>query len=171
MALTKQEKEQVLSQVREWLEKADASIMVEYTGMRMPDLDNVRAKLRESGGEFHVIKNTFIRKVFTESGYEVPADFTDNSTAVIFAYGDAAATAKALKESTAKMDAVKIKGGYLGKEMLTKQQIIALAELPPLPVMRATLLGVLQAPAGKLVRTVAEPARGLAAVVKAYAEK
>jgi len=171
LALTKQEKEQVLSQVREWLEKADASIMVEYTGMRMPDLDNVRAKLRESGGEFHVIKNTFIRKVFTESGYEVPADFTDNSTAVIFAYGDAAATAKALKESTAKMDAVKIKGGYLGKEMLTKQQIIALAELPPLPVMRATLLGVLQAPAGKLVRTVAEPARGLAAVVKAYAEK
>lgn len=171
MALTKQEKEQVLGQVREWVEKADASIMVEYTGMRMPDLDNVRAKLRDSGGEFHVIKNTFVRKVFTEAGFEIPEDFTSKSTAVIFAFGDAAGTAKALKESTAKMEAVKIKGGYLGKELLTKQQVLALADLPSLPVMRATLLGVLQAPASKFVRTLAEPARSLAAVVNAYAEK
>lgn len=171
MALTKQEKEQVLAQVSEWVNKADATILVEYTGMRMPDLDSVRAKLRESGGEFHVIKNTFVRKVFAEAGLELPADFTTNSTAVIFAFGDAAGTAKALKESTAKMEAVKIKGGFLGQEMLSSAQVLALADLPSMPVMRATLLGVLQAPASKLVRTIAEPARGLAGVINAYAEK
>lgn len=171
MALTKQEKEQVLGQVREWVEKADATIMVEYTGMRMPDLDNVRAKLRETGGEFHVIKNTFVRKVFAEAGYAGVEELTTNSTAVIFAFGDAAGTAKALKESTAKMEAVKIKGGYLGQELLSKAQVLALADLPSLPVMRATLLGTIQAPASQLVRTLAEPARGLAAVINAYAER
>ncbi len=65
----------------------------------------------------------------------------------------------------------KVKGGYLGVEKLSSAQVKSLADLPPLPVMRATLLGVLQAPAGKLVRTLAEPARGLASVVRAYSEK
>jgi large subunit ribosomal protein L10 len=51
---------------------------------------------------------------------------------------------------------------------LNAAQVKALSDMPPLPVMRATLLGVLQAPAGKLVRTLAEPARGLAAVIKAH---
>ena len=54
--------------------------------------------------------------------------------------------------------------------MLNASQIKALADLPPLPVMRATLLGTILAPASKLVRTLAEPARGLAAVIKAYSE-
>ena len=66
---------------------------------------------------------------------------------------------------------MRIKGGYLGNKSISKAQVEALAELPPLPVMRATLLGTIMAPASKLVRTIAEPARGLAAVVKAYSEK
>ncbi len=56
-------------------------------------------------------------------------------------------------------------------QVLNASQVKALADMPPLPVMRAQLLGVLQAPASKLVRTIAEPARGLAAVVKAFSEK
>jgi large subunit ribosomal protein L10 len=66
---------------------------------------------------------------------------------------------------------VKVKGGLLSGRSLNPAQVKALADMPPLPVMRATLLGVLQAPAGKLVRTIAEPARGLAGVVKAFSEK
>jgi large subunit ribosomal protein L10 len=58
----------------------------------------------------------------------------------------------------------------MGGKSLNAAQVKSLSELPPLPVMRAMLLGVLQAPAGKLVRTLAEPARGLAAVIKARTE-
>jgi large subunit ribosomal protein L10 len=68
-------------------------------------------------------------------------------------------------------DFIKVKGGFMGGQSLSAAQVKALAEMPPLPVVRAQLLGVLLAPAGKLVRTIAEPARGLAAVVKAFAEK
>jgi large subunit ribosomal protein L10 len=69
------------------------------------------------------------------------------------------------------LEFLKIKGGYLDSQSVSAQQIQALAELPPLPVLRARLLGTLLAPASKLVRTLAEPGRQLAAVVKAYADR
>ena len=167
MALTRQKKEEVLSQYREWVSKGQALVMVEYTGVTVHQLDDIRAKLRETGAEFHVMKNTFTKKVLAESGYSVPAGLLEKSTAVMVAFSDAAASAKALTESTSKIEAIKIKGGFLGTQALSANQVKALADLPPLPVVRAQLLGVLQAPASKLVRTLAEPARSLAYVIQA----
>ena len=66
---------------------------------------------------------------------------------------------------------MKIKAGYLEGRMMTAEEVKALADLPPLPVMRATLLGTLLAPASQLVRTLAEPGRQVAAVIKAYADQ
>jgi len=68
-------------------------------------------------------------------------------------------------------DAIKLKGGFLDKQTLSAAQVKALADLPPLPVVRAQLLGVLQAPAGKLVRTLARTCPSLASVLRAYSEK
>ena len=70
----------------------------------------------------------------------------------------------------AKDEAFKIKGGYLDKAFLNVKEIKALSDLPPLPVMRAKLLGTILAPASKLVRTINEPARSLAAVVQAHVQ-
>jgi large subunit ribosomal protein L10 len=81
------------------------------------------------------------------------------------------ATAKSLAEVTKGIEFVKVKGGFMDKQTLSESQVKALATLPPLPVVRAQLLGVLQAPASKLVRTLAEPARQVASVVKAYSDK
>jgi len=66
---------------------------------------------------------------------------------------------------------LKVKGGFLENRPMSADEVKALADLPPLPVMRARLLGVLQAPAAQLARTLAEPARQLAAVLKAYADR
>lgn len=171
MALTRQKKEQVLAQYQKWIDESQAVVLVEYTGIKMASLDTIRAKLRETGGEFHVVKNTFARKIFEANGMTVPADYLKKSTAVAFAFKDAAATTKALTDATVKMEAIKLKGGFLGKQTLSAAQVKALAELPPLPVVRAQLLGTLQAPASKLVRTIAEPARSLASVFRAYADQ
>jgi len=102
---------------------------------------------------------------------DMPADYLLKSTALSFAFTDPASTAKALTDATKGNEFVKVKGGLMGGKTLSAAEVKALSDLPPLPVMRATLLGVLQAPAGKLVRTIAEPARGLAAVVQAFTEK
>ena len=170
MALTREQKEQVLAQYAEWFDKSQAVVLVEYTGLKMKDLDAIRAKIRETGGEFHVLKNTLVRKVFEAREMSVSDALLEKSTAVAFAFNDAAATTKALTDATKGMEAVKVKGGFLNKQALDAAQVKTLADMPPLPVVRSQLLGVLQAPAGKLVRTIAEPARSLASVFRAYAD-
>ena len=171
MAITKERKQEVLNTYQDWLKRSQAVILVEYTGAKMKDMDTIRARVRESGAEFHVVKNTLMRRVFTEQGMTLPDGFLLQSTAISFAFTDAPATAKALSDATKGMAFVKVKGGFLGGQMLSAAQVKSLADLPPLPVVRAQLLGVLQVPAGKLVRTIAEPARSLAAVFRAYSEK
>ena len=171
MAITKERKEQVIEQYQDWLKKSQAVILVEYTGSSMKVMDNLRAKIRESGGEFHVVKNTLARRAFANSGMDLPADVLVKSTAVSFAFSDPALTAKALADATKGNEFVKVKGGFMAGQKLSAAQVKSLADMPPLPVMRANLIGMIQAPAGKLVRTLAEPARGLAAVVKAFSEK
>jgi len=171
LAVSKERKEETLATYAEWLKKSQAVILVEYTGAKMKDLDGIRAKIREAGGEFHVMKNTLARRAFANSGMSLPKDFLVKSTAVSFAFTDPASTAKALTDATKGKEFVKVKGGFMSGQALNAAQVKSLAEMPPLPVIRAQLLGVLQAPAGKLVRTIAEPARGLAAVIKAFSEK
>lgn len=171
MALTKQRKNEVLSTYEDWLKRSQSVILVEYIGANMKAMDNIRAKVREAGGEFHVVKNTLVRRAFANLGMNLPDEYLLQSTAISFAFDDPAATAKALANAIKGLDFVKFKGGFMGSELMDAAQVKSLAELPPLPVVRGQLLGVLQAPAGKLVRTVAEPARSLASVFRAYSEK
>lgn len=171
MALSKQKKNEVLDQYKDWLKNSQAVILLEYTGATMKNMENIRAKIRESGGEFHVVKNTLVKLALESNGYAIPEGLLENSSAASFAFSDPVGTAKALSEATKGLEAIKVKGGYMGSEVLNAAQVKALAELPPLSVVRGQLLGVLQAPAGKLVRTIAEPARSLASVFRAYSEK
>lgn len=171
MALSKNRKTELLDQYKGWLSNSQAVFMTEYTGVTMKHLDVLRAKLREIGAEYHVVKNTLGRRAFEEAGYEISDELFLGSTAVGFAFEDSPGAAKAISDFASDVDFVKLKGGYLGDRFIDKNEIKALADLPPLPVMRAQLLGVLNAPASKLVRTLAEPGRGLASVVRAFSEK
>jgi large subunit ribosomal protein L10 len=171
LAKSKEQKEAMLAEYTNLLGKSQAVVLVEYAGLKMRDLDAIRARARESGGEFHVVKNTLAKLALEKAGFKVPADYAEKSTAIGFAFRDAAGFAKALTEVTKGMEAVKIKGGFLGAQSLNAADVKSLANLPPLPIMRAQLLGVLQAPAARLVRTLAEPGRRMAYVVKAYSEK
>jgi large subunit ribosomal protein L10 len=171
LAFSKQQKTKMMEQYQAWFEKSKAMIMVEYSGLNMKGINAVRAKTRDAGGELHVVKNTLMRSVFKAKGLPVEGKLLEGSSAIGFAFDDAPAVAKAFTDFAKGNELFKIKGGYLGDKAMNPAQIKSLADLPPLPVMRATLLGVLQAPASKLVRTLAEPARGLAAVVKAHSEQ
>lgn len=171
MAFSKKHKNVMQEQYSNWLKKSQAMIMVEYTGLNMKGINTIRSKAREAGGEFHVVKNTLLKNVFKEQNIAVDEKLLTGSTAIGFAFNDAPAMAKAMADFVKGNEVFKIKGGYLGDQMMDAVQVKALADLPPLPVMRAKLLGLLQAPAGQLVRTLAEPARGLASVVRAHSEQ
>lgn len=171
MAISKQRKEELVDSYAQWLEKSQALIVTEYSGLTMKQVDELRSKIREAGGEFHIIKNTLGKVALNAAGMPEAEKLLTGSTAVMFAFQDPPMIAKVVADYARTSEFVKIKGGYLGKNLMSPEQVKALAELPSLPVMRAQLLGVLNAPASKLVRTLAEPARQVAAVLKAYADK
>jgi len=171
VAFTKKQKSEMLSQYSEWLKQSNAVFMMEYNYMTVKDVEALRAQVREAGGAAHVVKNTLFNKAFKEVNIEYSETLV-KTTMVGFASDDAPAVAKvfaeAVKENSEKYT---LKGGILDGVEISIDQIKALSDLPPLPIMRATLLGVLSAPASKLVRTLAEPARQVAAVVKARSEQ
>jgi large subunit ribosomal protein L10 len=153
------------------MKKSRALILAEYKGLTMAELDALRSRMRVTGGEFHVIKNTLGKLAFREAGLNIPEQYLEGSTAIGFAFEDAPGVAKMFSEYARTSEFLKIKGGFLGTEVMSPEQVKALADLPPLPVLRARLLGVIQAPAARLARTIAEPARQIAAVFKAYADR
>jgi len=169
LALTKERKEELVAQYEAWMKESKALILAEYTGLTMPQMDELRAKARENGAEFHVVKNRLAKMVFEAAGLDTKDLFT-GSTAFGVGFEDAPGIAKTIKDLNKDMPALQIKGGFMDNRVLTADQVIALAELPPLPVVRGQLLGVINAPASKLVRTIAEPGRSLAQVIKAHAD-
>ncbi len=169
MAFTKDEKQKMLDQYESWLTKSQAVFMLQYSQMSMSAVNEVRAKAREVGAEMHVVKNTIFGLLLDKLGID-GKKYLEQTTLVGFAFNDAPALAKVVNEA-AKGDIFKVKGGLLGRRAISSADVKALADMPPLPVVRAQLLGVLSAPASKLVRTINEPARGLAAVIKAHSEK
>lgn len=171
MAISKQKKEAILTQYIEWLNNSQAVVLVEYTGATMKDLDNIRKKVRESGGEFHIVKNTLAKLALEKTERTILEGYLENSTAMGFAFEDSVSVVKAVSEFTKSIETLKIKGGYLEARAMSADEIRTLAEVPPLPVLRGQLLGLLMTPANKLARTLAEPGRQLATVLQAYSEK
>jgi len=170
LAITKERKNELITHYSEWVKRSKALVLTQYVGLTMKDIDGLRAKVRENGGEFHIIKNTLAKLAFEQAGLQVLQGQFEGSTAIVFAFVDAPATVKTVTDFAKSSEFLKIKGGFLEKQALTPDGVKALAELPPLPVVRGQLLGTLLAPASKLVRTLAEPGRMIAAVIKAHAE-
>ncbi len=140
MAFTKSEKNEMMARYSKWLEKSNAVFMMEYKKMDMKVIDGIRAKVREAGGESHVVKNTLMQKVLSENDFG-KMDLASTNL-VGFAFNDVSAVAKAIVDIS-KDYAFRIKGGYLNKDVISGEEIKALASLPPLPVMRAKLLGTI----------------------------
>ncbi|MCC7358438.1 MAG: 50S ribosomal protein L10 [Anaerolineales bacterium] len=171
MAISKQRKEELLQEYAALINKSEGLILVEYRGLTMKGMDPLRLKVREAAGELHVVKNTLARKALTAAGRAAPEELFSASTAVGFAFSDLPGVAKALTSYAKDNEFVKVKGALLGGRVLTPKEVEALAELPPLPVVRAQLLGLLAAPATRLTSAIAGGVRQVVNVVKAYADK
>jgi large subunit ribosomal protein L10 len=171
LAISKKRKVEVIEQQKEWLAKSKAVVLSEYIGLNAKELEQLRLKIRDAGGEMHVVKNTLGKLAFEEAGLHLPEDALTNSTAISYAFTNAPDLAKAITDFAKTSEFVKVKGGILGDKVISAEEVKALADLPPLPVLRAQLLGTILAPASQLVRTLAEPGRQIAAVVKAYADQ
>ena len=171
MALTRERKQELVAQYADLLADSQAVVITTYLGLDAAQIVTLRNAVREAGGRFMVAKNTLLKRAFEAADYPVPEEALTGSTAIAFALSDPPAVAKAIVDFAKGQDAVEVKIGFLDRQMISAEQVNALASLPPLPVMRAQLLGTIMAPASQLARLLAEPGRQVAAVLKAYSEK
>ena len=170
MAFTKEEKKELVSQYETWLKDSKAIYVMSYSNMSMSNIDQVREKAEEVGGEIHVVKNTLMDIALKNVDFS-DEGFFDGSSIVGFALQDAPSVAKILNTSIKDEGFFAFKGGYLNGEVINIDQIVTLAELPSRDEVRAQLLSLINTPATKLLRTIAEPARGVAMVLKSFSEK
>ena len=146
-------------------------IVVGYQGLKVSHMTELRQRLQKAGAEVHVVKNSVFRVAAKEAGIADLNGSLAGQMAVVTGQKDVSAAAKALKNFAAEFDKLKIKFGFLNNSRIEEAGIIALADLPSLDVLRAKILGLLVAPATKLVTLINTPASQLAQVIKAKSEK
>lgn len=159
---------------QEYVERLNASpffIVVDYQGLSVSQFTALRKRLRKGGAEVHVVKNSIFRAAAQEAGVEDLSGALTGQLAVVTGQQDISAAAKAVKTFQAEFERPKLRFGYLNDQRLELAELMALADLPSLDVLRATLLGTLQAPAQNLVRLLNTPATQLAQVLKAKMDK
>jgi large subunit ribosomal protein L10 len=144
--------------------------VADYTGLKVDQFSELRTRLWNAGARCHVVKNTFLRRAAKAAGLPELADLK-GQTAIVVGDKDVAAAAKVLKTFAAEFKKPEVRTGVVDRLVVSKEQIAAIADLPSREVLLATLLGVLNAPASKLVRVLNEPASSLARLLKAKAEK
>jgi large subunit ribosomal protein L10 len=152
LSLNLQEKQAVVAEVAKQVAGAQAIIMVENRGLAVADLTKLRAKARASGVYFRVVKNTLVRRAVADTPF---AGLTDKMVGPL-AYGigaDPVAVAKVLSDFAKGNEKFVITGGGMPGKVITPREIISLASLPSRDELLAKLLGTMQAPIVKLVRT------------------
>ncbi len=171
MAITKKRRAELVQKYSELVKKSEALVITSYSGLPVKGIEQLRRKVREAAGEIHVVKNTLAAIALRQAGLPVPEALLAGSSAIGFAFTDAPGVAKAISDFAKDSEFVKVKGGVMGNKALDAKQVGALASLPPLPVARAQLLGLLNTPATRLTGTIASGVRQVVNVVKAYADK
>ena len=131
------------TQYEEWLQKSQAVFVLNYVSMNMKEIDDFRAKVRDTGGEVHLVKNTLFSRALKAQGFRKPSSLKEHHWSVSLSLMPPHLP-KPLLMLPKDQKPSRVKGGFLGKELISDKQIKAFADLPPLPVMRATLLGVLK---------------------------
>lgn len=166
MAITKERKEELVAQYTDLIRRSQALILTEYRGLTMPNLNQLRDRLRQVGGEYHIAKNTLLQIALERAGYPVAADLFAGPTAVGFSFEDPAATAKALLDLRRDLDRLVVKGGLMKDAVLSADQVQALAELPPRDIVLAQVLGSIQGPLAALVGILNAPLRELVYILQ-----
>lgn len=167
--MLRQDKERIVSELAERLKSSQNLLVADYRGLSMPEIDELRSKLLETGARFSVVKNTLTRLAAEEAGVKQLLDLIDGPTAIAFidAEGDPAAAAKILNDTARAHNVLVIRGGLLEGDTVSDVEIKRLATLPPADVVRAQFAGAVAAPLTTIVGLFTAPLRDLVNVLDA----
>ena len=168
--LTRAQKEEQVAELKEKFSRAKSIYVADYRGLNVNEADELRRRVRNEGAggfEYRVAKISVLKRASTGSEVERIAPHFEGPTAIALSYGDPIGLAKVLSEFSKSHEVFEIKGGIVDGEVVDPRQIAEIAKLPSLDALRGTMIGLLLAPATKLVRLLVEPGTQLARLVEA----
>ena len=158
MAISREKKEQLVQEYVQLLGESDGIIISEYRGLTVSEMEQLRGKIREAEGTFAVIKNTLARRAIAEVGLPVPDEMLIGPVAISFGQRNLTGVAKAMTEFAKDNELMVIKGGLIGESVIDGTGVKNLADMPPIEVLRAQLLGLLNTPGSQLATVLNAPA-------------
>lgn len=165
------EKASIVSELTEKMKKSPFVLVADYQRMNVGHFGELRNRLVPVGAEMHVVKNSFLKRAMADSGLPDVADKLTGQTAVVTGEKDVAPVAKILKAFAAEFKTTALKIGLIDRAIVSTAEVEQLADLPSREVLLAQLLGLLLAPATRLVRVLNEPASAFARLLNARAGK
>jgi large subunit ribosomal protein L10 len=171
MALKLEDKKALVAEVNAVASKAQSVVAAEYRGLTVTQMTDLRSKARKSGVYLRVVKNTLARKAIAGTQFETVGKSLKGPLVLAFSKEDPGAAARLVKAFAKDHDKLVPTLVSLGGSVLSAKDLDKVASLPTLETARATLLGALQAPIGKLVRTINEPHAKLVRAIAAYKDK
>jgi large subunit ribosomal protein L10 len=169
--MNRDQKAAAIEQIAARIDQSHAIFAVDYRGISVPQVAELRAKLRESDATFNVVKNSLTERAADQAGAVGLKDYLAGPTALTFVRGDVATAAKAIADYARATQLLPFKGGLMDGATLDVDQLRSLSRLPSRDVLYGQLVGVVASPVGGLVRSLAALVGGLASALGQVRDK
>jgi large subunit ribosomal protein L10 len=169
--LNRDQKAAVIDEVAVQITEAEAVYAVDYRGTSVPQAAQLRTQLRDADARFRVVKNTLTERAADQAGAAALKEYLAGPTALVFVRGDAAAAAKTLSDFRRTSGLLAFKGGWMGGDTLSAEQVDAIARLPSREVLYGRLVGMVASPLTGLASALGGLIGGLARQLQQMADE
>ena len=161
VALTRQQKQKILENLKEKIARQKAMIFVDFRGLKVKDMADLRQRLKAANSQLVVAKKTLMKLAFKDKKIKIDEEKLEGQPAIIFAFQDILTAAKAAYQFSQENKNLKILAGYVEHNFREAEDIISLAKIPSREVLLARLIGSIKAPAVNFVNVLQGNFKGL----------